>query len=67
MHAVYDYMCFVTDPTLDNGIMTSETVTIGIILSVVVFIIAGIWGLYLIRPAMRDKIQTLWNEKWGIE
>ena len=24
-------------------------------------------SLYLIRPAMRDKIQTLWNEKWGIE
>ena len=67
MHAVYDYMCFVTDPTLDNGIMTSGTVTIGVILSVVVFVIAGIWSLYLIRPAMRDKIQTLWNEKWGIE
>ena len=59
-HALYDYMCFVTDPTLDNGIMTSGT-------SVVVFVIAGIWSLYLIRPAMRDKIQTLWNEKWGIE
>ena len=66
-HALYDYMCFVTDPTLDNGIMTSGTVTIGVILSVVVFVIAGIWSLYLIRPAMRDKIQTLWNEKWGIE
>ena len=24
MHALYDYMCFVIDPTLDNGIMTSE-------------------------------------------
>ena len=46
--------------------MTSETVTIGLILTVVVFIIAGIWSLYLIRPSMRDKIQTLWNEKWGI-
>ena len=67
MHALYDYMCFVTDPTLENGIMTSETVTIGLILTVVVFIIAGIWSLYLIRPAMRDKIQTLWDEKWGIE
>ena len=67
MHALYDYICFVTDPTLDNGIMTSETVTIGIILTVVVFIIADIWSLYLIRPSMRDKIQTLWNEKWGIE
>ena len=60
-------MCFVTDPTLENGIMTSETVTIGLILTVVVFIIAGIWSLYLIRHAMRDKIQTLWDEKWGIE
>ena len=67
MHALYDYMCFVTDPTLDSGIMTSGTVTIGIILAVVVSVISGIWSLYLIRPAMRDKIQTLWNEKWGIE
>ena len=30
-------------------------------------ILVPIFALYLIRPAMRDKIQTLWNEKWGIE
>lgn len=66
MHGIYDYMCFVTDPTLVQGVMTAETVTPGLILSVVVYIIAGIWGLYLVRPAVRDKIEAIWNEKWSL-
>ena len=66
MHGIYDYMCFLTDASLDNGIMTAETVTTGLILSVVIYVIAGIWGLYLIRPAVRDKIEAIWNEKWSL-
>lgn len=66
MHSVYDYMCFVTDASLDNGIMTGETVTTGLILAVLVDVIAGIWGLYLIRPAKRAEINAIWNEKWSV-
>lgn len=66
MHGVYDYMCFVTDASLENGIMTAETVTTGLILAVLVDIIAGIWGLYLIRPAKRAEIFAIWNDKWGV-
>ena len=66
MHGVYDYMCFVTDASLDNGIMTSETVTTGLILAVLVDVIAGVWALYLIRPAKRAEIHAIWDEKWSV-
>ena len=66
MHGVYDYMCFVTDASLDNGIMAGETVTTGLILAVLVDVIAGIWGLYLIRPAKRAEIFAIWNDKWSV-
>ena len=51
----------------EETIFRGVTIPLGIIFTVAVFVISGIWSLYLIRPAMRDKIQTLWNEKWGIE
>ena len=66
MHGVYDYMCFVTDASLDSGIMTSETVTTGLILAVLVDVIAGTWSLYLIRPAKRAEIFAIWNDKWSV-
>ena len=66
MHGIYDYMCFVTDASLDNGIMTGDTVTIAIILAVLVDVIAGIWGLYLVRPAKRAEIEAIWNDKWSV-
>ena len=65
MHSVYDYMCFVTDPSLDNGIMTGESVTTGLVLSIAVKIAFGIVGLWLIRPAVRGKIQDIWDDKWS--
>jgi hypothetical protein len=46
--------------------MTGETVTTGLILAVLVDVIAGIWGLYLIRPAKRAEINAIWNDKWSV-
>ena len=66
MHGVYDYMCFVTDASLDNGIMTGEAVTTGLILAVLVDVVAGVWALYLIRPAKRAEIHAIWDEKWSV-
>lgn len=66
MHGVYDYMCFVTDASLNNGIMTGEAVTTSLILAVLIEVIAGIWGLYLIRPAKRAEIFAIWNDKWSV-
>ena len=66
MHGIYDYMCFTTDSTLANGIMVNETVTSALILAVFVDVIAGIWGLYLLRPAKRAEIHAIWNDKWSV-
>ena len=66
MHGVYDYMCFVTDASLDNGIMIGEAVTTGLILAVLVDVVAGVWALYLIRPAKRAEIFAIWNDKWSV-
>ena len=66
MHGVYDYMCFVTDASLDNGIMIGEAVTTGLILAVLVDVVAGVWALYLIRPAKRAEIHAIWDEKWSV-
>lgn len=65
MHALYDWLCFVTDPTLKDGVMMNESVTIGLILALALDIAVGIWALYLIRPAMRDKIEAVWDKKWS--
>ena len=67
MHGIYDYMCFVTDPTLEEGIMANDVATGALILAVLVDVIAGIWGLYLLRPAKRAEIHAIWDDKWGVD
>ena len=52
MHSFFDWVCFVTDPTLQSGIMMSESVTVGLVLATAADIAIGIVGLYMIRPAM---------------
>ena len=66
MHGIFDYMCFVTDPTLENGIMANDVATSALILAVLVDVIAGIWGLYLLRPAKRAEIHAIWDDKWSV-
>jgi membrane protease YdiL (CAAX protease family) len=64
LHGVYDWICFVTDPTLDNGIMTGD-VTLGVVLAVLIDIALGIAAIYLLRPAVNGEIEALWDAKWG--
>ena len=66
MHGIFDYMCFTTDPTLENGIMANDIATRALILAVLVDVIAGIWGLYLLRPAKRAEIHAIWDDKWSV-
>ena len=66
MHGIYDYMCFVTDPTLENGIMANDIAVSALIPAVLVEVIAGIWGLYLLRPAKRAEIHAIWDDKWSV-
>lgn len=66
MHGIYDYMCFVTDPTLENGIMANDIAVSALIPAVLVEVIAGIWGLYFLRPAKRAEIHAIWDDKWSV-
>ena len=66
MHGIYDYMCFVTDPTLKSGIMVNDLNASALIPAVLVEVIAGIWGLYLLRPAKRAEIHAIWDDKWSV-
>ena len=66
MHGIYDYMCFTTDPTLVNGIMANDVAVSSLIPAVAVDVIAGIWGLYLLRPAKRAEIHAIWDDKWSV-
>jgi hypothetical protein len=59
-------MCFVTDPTLENGIMVNDVAVSALIPAVLVDVIAGIWGLYLLRPAKRAEIHAIWDDKWSV-
>ena len=66
MHGIYDYMCFTTDPTLENGIMVNDVAASALIFTVLVDVIASIWGLYLLRPAKRAEIHAIWDDKWSV-
>lgn len=64
MHALYDWMYFVTNPALQNGEMAGMGVTAAVIISCVVDLSMSAAGLWLIRPAVREKIEAVWQNKW---
>ena len=64
LHAAWDYISFTTDPTVVNGIMMNEGISLGLMVAVAIEVAFGCAGLYLIRPAMHDKIDRIWSEIW---
>ena len=64
MHALYDWMYFATNPALQNGNMAAMGVTIAVIISCVIDLSMGVVGYWLIRPAVREKIEVVWQKKW---
>ena len=64
MHALYDWMYFVTNPALQNGEMAGMGVTAAVIISCVVDLSMSAAGLWLIRPTVREKIEAVWQNKW---
>jgi membrane protease YdiL (CAAX protease family) len=64
LHGVYDWICFVTDPTLNNGVMTGN-VTVWLILAVLIDVALGITAIYLLRPAVNHEVEALWDAKWS--
>ena len=64
MHALYDWMYFLTNPALQNGDMAAMGVTTAVIISCVIDLSMGVVGYWLIRPAVREKIEAVWQKKW---
>ena len=64
MHALYDWMYFATNPALQNGEMANMGVTTAVIISCVIDLSMGVVGYWLIRPAVREKIEVVWQKKW---
>ena len=67
MHGIFDWMCFVTDSSLVDGVMVNTTISPGLIAALAVDIAAGVAGLYMIRPAVREKIEDVWHKKWDLD
>ena len=64
MHFLIDWMYFVTNPALQNGEMANMGVTTAVIISCIVDLLMSAVGLWLIRPAVRKKIEAVWQNKW---
>ena len=64
MHGLYDWVCFVTDPTLVGGVMMNEGATLGLGLALALHIVFGCIGIYLVRPAMHGRINEIWDQIW---
>lgn len=64
MHALYDWMYFATNPALQNGNIAAMGVTTAVIISCVIDLSMGVVGYWLIRPAVREKIEVVWQKKW---
>ncbi len=65
MHFLIDWMYFVTNPALQNGEMANMGVTTAVIISCIVDLSMSAVGLWLIRPAVREKIEAVWQNKWN--
>ncbi len=64
VHAFWDFYCFTTDTTLDNGIMAQQQIGLSLILAVVVNIALGTAGIVILYKN-REKIKQIWNAKWS--
>ena len=66
MHFLIDWMYFVTNSALQNGEMANMGVTTAVIISCIVDLSMIAVGLWLIRPAVREKIEAVWQNKWDL-
>ncbi|MBR3235946.1 MAG: CPBP family intramembrane metalloprotease [Atopobiaceae bacterium] len=64
MHGFYDWLCFVTDSSLEGGVMVGNEIGFGLILALLLDVVVGLVGLYLIRPAMWGRIDQVWSQIW---
>jgi membrane protease YdiL (CAAX protease family) len=69
-HAVYDFINFVTDPTInDSGVVVSDVGNAGIsyyVLLIVLSVALLAAGIFLIRTAKQEAIGKIWQTKWNL-
>lgn len=63
IHSVWDYYCFVTDGTLENGIMMQSSVDVPLIIACSINIVIGILSIMYIQKN-QTSIKQIWDEKW---
>ncbi|WP_022763933.1 CPBP family intramembrane glutamic endopeptidase [Butyrivibrio sp. XPD2006] len=67
-HAIYDFICFSTDPSLSgNGILTQQYSTGQLLYEFIVVMIIGIIALYLISKNRFTETNIIWEKKWRVE
>ena len=68
-HAVYDFINFVTDPTInEKGVVVSDSGNVGISYYVIILAVSVtllVAGCYLIRKTKQDTIENIWKIKWS--
>ncbi|SFC49040.1 CPBP family intramembrane glutamic endopeptidase [Butyrivibrio sp. YAB3001] len=64
VHSFWDFYCFTTDITLQDGIMMQESITLSLLLAVLVNVAIGISAIVILYKNY-DKIMKIWNEKWS--
>ena len=65
-HAFYDWVCFVTDPTVSSdGIVVGTYGTGELIYAIVTAVLLGVTGLYMLRKSKLPETNELWNRKWS--
>ena len=65
-HAFYDWVCFVTDPTVSsNGIVVGTYGTGELIYAIVTAVLLGVTGIYMLRKTELPETIELWNRKWS--
>lgn len=69
-HAIYDFINFVTDPTInDSGVVVSDVGNAGIsyyVLLIVLSVALLAAGICLVRKAKQEEIGKIWQTKWNI-
>jgi membrane protease YdiL (CAAX protease family) len=68
-HAVYDFINFVTDPTInEEGIVVSDGGNVGVSYYVIILVVSVallVAGCYLIRKTKQETIENIWQTKWS--
>ena len=64
VHSVWDYICFATDPRLENGLMMQPTVDLLLLAAALFNVLLGGAAIVMMHRR-RDEIERIWEGKWS--